>query len=478
MGLLRIDIFLRELIQLFHTLPKASDFMKRRGFFSRGIAGGAFLGGAAGLFGPNSALAKTKRNQVAFNESGKYELLLKGGTVLDPANGVNARMDVAVAKRRVAAVGTNIPASEALATVDVSGLYVSPGFLDIHLHCFYTDNNPSYRWIIADDICLPSCVTTCVDVGSSGAGTFERFKPLIDESPIRILALINNSYTGMDQGEQDPAQFRIEPMVEIAKTYPEIIVGFKTAHYWTSRPYDSVHTPWAAVDAVVEAGRRADLLAMFDFAPRPASDSYPERSYRELILQRGRPGDIHTHVFAPHIPTVTPEGNVNPDLFKARERGFFFDVAHGGGSFVYKHAAPCIRQGFLPDAISTDLHQTALRNGVVNMANVMSKILNLGVSIEEVIRMSTSNPARIIRRPELGSLKEGNVADIAVFEVQHGDFSFNDVGGAMNYGDKKIQPHMTVFGGRILFDPAGLSRPYWETIPKDHRYWRPLAQPF
>jgi dihydroorotase len=112
------------------------------------------------------------------------------------------------------------------------------------------------------------------------------------------------------------------------------------------------------------------------------------------------------------------------------------------------------------------------------MANVMTKILNLGVSLEKVIRMSTVNPARMIRRPELGDLKAGNVADIAVFEIQKGDFAFNDVGAAKNYGDKKIQPVMTIIGGRILFDPAGLSKPYWETIPKEDRYWRPLAQPW
>ncbi|MFA6471080.1 MAG: amidohydrolase/deacetylase family metallohydrolase [Candidatus Latescibacterota bacterium] len=466
--------------------------MKRRGFITKAVAGGAVLGGTAGMLSPRSILAKseahpsaseahlskTGRREVIISQTGKYELLLKGAHVIDSANGVNSRMDVAVDGGKIAAAGTNIPQAEARRTVDLSGLYLTPGFLDIHLHCFYTDDPPGWRWIIADDLCLPSCVTTCVDVGSSGAGTFEQFKKLIDRSPMRILALINNSFTGMHEGEQDPAQFKIEPMVEIAQTYPKIIVGFKTAHYWPSKPYDSLHAPWAAVDAVVEAGRRANLPAMFDFAPRPASGGYPERSYRELILKRGRPGDIHTHVFSPSIPTVTPEGKVNPDLFKARERGFVFDLGHGGGSFVFKHAAPCIEQGFLPNSISTDLHQISLRNGTVNMANVMSKMMSLGVSLENVIRMSTVNPARIINRPDLGDIKVGNTADIAVFEVQKGNFSFVDVGGAKNFGDRRIQPLMTIFGGKILFDPAGLSKPCWETIPKNDSYWNPPVQPW
>jgi dihydroorotase len=452
--------------------------MKRRFFLGKSMTGGALLGGAAGLFSPGSVLANTPRKEVLINSGGEYELLLKGAHVIDPANNVNRVMDVAVSHGKIDEVNSNIPETAARRTVDVSGLYLSPGFVDIHLHCFYKDDPPGWRWIIADDICLPSCVTTCVDVGSSGAGTFEQFKKLIDRSPIRILALLNNSFTGMHEGEQDPSQFKIEPMVEMAKTYPEIIVGFKTAHYWSSNPYDNIHTPWAAVDAVVDAGRRANLPAMFDFAPRPASDGYPARSYRELILQRGRPGDIHTHVFAPNIPTVTPEGKVNPDLFKARDRGFLFDLGHGGGSFVYKHAAACIKQGFMPDSISTDLHQVSLRNGTVNMANVMSKILNLGVSLEKVIRLSTSNPANMIKRNDLGNIKVGNVADIAIFEVQKGDFSFVDVMGAKSYGDRKIQPLMTIFGGNILYDPAGLSKQCWETIPKNDSYWKPPAQPW
>jgi dihydroorotase len=446
----------------------------------RSLVAGSTMGGLT--ITSQSALAQ-RRNETVFQETGIYDLLLKNGHVIDPGNNINQEMtDIAVAEKKIAMVGRNIPADQAKVTIDVSGMYISPGFVDIHVHGFFNDPlclEPGYRWVILDDMCYPSGVTTAVDTGSSGAGNFPLFKKALDKMRTRIFALLNISYPGMKGGgEQDPSTFRIEPMVEMAKTYPDRIAGFKTAHYWTGQPYDSVHTPWASVDALVEAGRKASLPVMFDFNPRPPSGSYPARSYRELILERGRPGDIHTHVFAAHIPTIQPDGKINPDLFKARERGFIFDVGHGAGSFVYKHAIPAIKQGFLPDSISTDLHGDNTCGPVVNMANVMSKIMNIGVPLDMVIRLSTVNPAREINHPELGTLSIGNIADIAVFEVLNGSYSWVDTSGGRNYGDKKIQNIMTIAGGSPVFDPAGLSYPCWENIPKNSRYWNPPVQPW
>ena len=380
-------------------------------------------------------------------------------------------MDVAVADGKIAAVGRKIPVSDSKKTVDVSGLYVSPGFLDNHIHAFYTDTARPYSWIKADDLCIPYGVTTALDVGSSGAYTFEEFKKIIDNTRMKLLVLLNISPTGMDKGEQDPSTFNIGAMVECAKKYPDIIVGFKTAHYWAGQPYDNVHTPWASVDAVVEAGRRADLPVMFDFHPRPASGGYPVRSYREFILERARSGDIHTHCYAQHIPALTPEGKANPDVFKAKERGFLFDIGHGGGSFVWRNAIPAIEQGYLPDSISTDLHAGSRCGKAVSMIHVMSKILSIGVPLEEVIRMSTINPARHINRNDLGSLTIGHTADIAVFEQIKGNFSYLDTSGGREYSKKKLQNVMTILDGGIVYDPAALSYPYWRDIPEDNRYW-------
>ncbi len=441
--------------------------MKRRSFLGTSLA----LGGAMAAY-PGSAMAK-RRAEPIIRENGKYDLLLKGGNVMDPANGMNAdRTDVAVADGKIAAVDRNIPSEQAKLVIDASDLHVTPGFIDIHAHIFYTDDPPNYRWVIADDICWPSGVTTVVDPGSSGAGTFPELLKIIERSKTRTLALINNSYTGMDEGEQDPRLFKVDEMIRTAREHPDVVVGFKTAHYWSGRPYDDLHTPWAAVDAVMEAGRAMDLPGMFDFSPRPPSDGHPARSYRGLILEKTRAGDIHTHCFAPHIPVLGEDGKVNPDIFKAQEKGFIFDVGHGAGSFVWKWAVPSIEQGYLPDTISTDLHSHNTCGPVINMAFVMSKFLCMGLTLEQVIERSTIRPAKVINQSDLGALTVGNPADIALFEVLKGDFSFVDVRGGKNYGDKMIHNIMTVAGGRVGFDPYGLSLPYWEDVPKDSRYWQ------
>ncbi|MCD6308147.1 MAG: amidohydrolase family protein, partial [Candidatus Latescibacteria bacterium] len=251
----------------------------------------------------------------------------------------------------------------------------------------------------------------------------------------------------------------------------DTILGFKIAHYWTTQPYDSIHTPWANVDAVMKAGRAADLPVMFDWYPRVASGGYPARTYRELILEKSRPGDIHTHCFARHIPVLTENGEVNPDIFKAQERGFIFDLGHGAGSFVYRNAVPAIKQGYIPDSFGTDMHRGNVNGPVINMSFVISKMLNIGVPLAEVIRRSTVNPARIMRRPELGTLTEGRVADIAIFDVQKGSYCYLDTSGGKFCGDRIVRPLLTMAGGKVVFDPTGLTYPIWEKIPKDDDYW-------
>ena len=271
-------------------------------------------------------------------------------------------------------------------------------------------------------------------------------------------------------GENDPGQFKIYPMLAQAKKYPDIIVGFKTAHYCTNGPYDDIHTPWASVDALLEAGRAAELPVMIDMIPRPELGKYPSRSRKELILEKLRPGDIDTHCFKPHYVMLDENGKLREELFKAQERGIIFDVGHGGGSFVWRNAIPAIEQGFLPNSISTDLHSANTNGKVMNMANVMSKILSIGVSIEDVIRLSTINPAREINHPELGNLSVGAAADIAVFELLKGSYSFTDVRGGKNYGSEKIHNIMTLKDGEIVSDPYAVASLYWKDI-KDKNYW-------
>jgi dihydroorotase len=193
---------------------------------------------------------------------------------------------------------------------------------------------------------------------------------------------------------------------------------------------------------------------MVDFWPRP------ERTYEDLILKKMRPGDIHTHVFAQQFPIILPDGKLNPAIGNARARGVIFDVGHGAGSFWFRNAVPAFKQGFVPDSISTDLHTGDYT--VVSMNNVMSKFLAMGVPLDDVIRRSTVNPANEIRRPQLGTLSVGADADMAVLELMKGHFSYIDSGVAKMDANVRLAARMTIRGGRILYDPSGLSMVEWE----------------
>jgi len=405
---------------------------------------------------PVNTLAQTPR----------YDLLLKGGHVIDPANHVDAVMDVAVAKSKIAAVEKDIPAGQAGKVVDTSGLYVTPGLIDIHVHIghggapldWFTPEGRTHTapYGIPADIALQAGVTTMVDAGSSGADTFLLEKEeVIDRAKVRVLAFLNIVANGMQGGlEQTVDQMDPKRCADTIRKYPDIIVGVKTAHYWTEEPWDAEHIPWAAVDKAEECGQAANVPVMFDFWPRP------DRSYAELILKKMRPGDIHTHVFAQQFPILLADGKINPILAEARARGVIFDVGHGAGSFWFRNAVPAVKQGFIPDSMSTDLHTGNFT--VLSMTNVMSKFLAMGVPLNDLILRSTLNPAREIHRPELGTLSVGKDADIAVLEQLNGSFGYIDCGFARMDAKVKLIARMTVRAGRIVYDPSGLSMVEWE----------------
>lgn len=395
----------------------------------------------------------------------RYDLLLKGGHVIDPANHIDEVRDVAVFQGKIAAVEKNIPADQAGKVVDVSKLYVTPGLIDIHYHIGH--GGAPLDWFTPEarahalplgvpaDTALQSGVTTIVDAGTAGAETFLQEKEeVIDRAKVRVLAFLNIVANGMSGGlEQSLDEMDTKLCAATIKKYPDIIVGVKTAHYWTNEVWDAEHVPWAAVDRAIECGTLANVPVMFDFWPRP------DRTYEDL-LKKMRPGDIHTHVFAQQFPIILADGKINPALAEARARGVIFDVGHGAGSFWFRNAVPAEKQGFVPDSMSTDLH-TGDYN-VVSMNNVMSKFLAMGVPLDDIIRRSTVNPAAEIRRPELGTLSVGKDADIAVLELMKGRFSYIDCGVARMDGNVKLEARMTIRAGRILYDPSGLSMVEWE----------------
>jgi len=396
----------------------------------------------------------------------RYDLLLKGGHVIDPANHIDELRDVAVFQGKIAAVEKNIPPEQAGKVIDVSKLYVTPGLIDIHYHVGH--GGAPLNWFapearahalplgIPADLALESGVTTIVDAGTAGAETFLLEKEeVVDKAKVRVLAFLNIVANGMSGGlEQSLDGMDSKLCAATIKKYPDLIVGVKTAHYWTKEPWDAEHVPWAAVDRAIECGTLANVPVMFDFWPRP------ERSYEDLILKKMRPGDIHTHVFAQQFPIILPDGKINPIMAEARARGVIFDVGHGSGSFWFRNAVPAEKQGFIPDSISTDLHTGNYT--VVSMNNVMSKFLAMGVPLDEVVRRSTVNPASEIQRAELGTLSIGKDADIAVLELVKGRFGYIDCGVAKMDGNVRLTARMTIRAGRILYDPSGLSMVEWE----------------
>ncbi|MFN7919916.1 MAG: amidohydrolase/deacetylase family metallohydrolase [Bryobacteraceae bacterium] len=373
-----------------------------------------------------------------------YDLLLEGGHVIDPKNGVNGRMDVAIAAGKIAAVAPSIDPSQAKETFDVAGLYVTPGLIDLHVHVFHTTGIKG-AWagdssVQPDAFSFRTGVTTMVDAGSSGWRNFETFRfSVIDRVQTRVLALINIAGLGMITDVTEQEDFDPTAVAALAKKHRDVVVGVKSAHY--QKP------DWLSVDKAVEAGTAASIPVMVDFGY-----FLPERPYYELVGKHLRPGDISTHMFRGPVPWIGADGKVYDYLKKARERGVRFDVGHGGGSFVMRSAAPVIAQGFYPDTISTDLHSGSMNAGMQDMPTTMSKMLAMGMPLAEVIRASTWTPAQSIQRPELGHLTVGAVADVAVFQLMNGDFSYADAYGARYKGKQRLIADVTLRAGRVAWN--------------------------
>lgn len=393
----------------------------------------------------------------------EYDLVLKSGHVIDAKNRLSAVRDVAVHQGKVAAVAESIDAAKAFKVVDCKGLYVTPGVIDLHVHVFAgTNERSSYAGdnsVYPDGFTFRVGVTTVVDAGCAGWRNFDVFKDtVIDRSRTRVLALANIVGAGMRGGkfEQNLDDMKAGPTAALAKKYPETVVGVKCAHY--SGP------EWTPVEEAVRAGDAAGIPVMIDFG-----SNLPERPIETLLGEKLRKGDIYTHCFAGNRRELLPDGKPNPGLFAGRKRGVYFDVGHGGGSFKWSVAAKCLEAGFPPDSISTDLHITSMNAGMQDQLNTMSKFLALGESLDDVIAQSTWNPAREIKREELGHLSPGAIADISVFSMASGDFGFFDSFGGRQKGNKKLICEMTFKDGLLAWDLNARTRQDWRELPLDYR---------
>jgi dihydroorotase len=394
----------------------------------------------------------------------RYDLLIKGGTVLDAKNGTHEIKDVAIRDHKIAAVEKDIPAKDATKTINAAGLYVTPGFVDIHVHVYAgTGLRDSYNGdnsVYPDGFTLRSCVTTVADAGSSGWKNFPDFKDrIVDRSKTRVFAFLNIVGSGMGSYPTEQNTKDMDPAAAAAmiKKFPGTIVGIKTAHFEAPE--------WTAVDRALEAGVAANVPVMVDFGV-----FRPERPYEELVTKKLRPGDISTHMYIDYIPMLDSDGKVRSYLFEAKKRGVIFDVGHGGGSFDFRQAYPAVHQGYLPDSISTDLHIVSMNAGMKDMTNVMSKFLNLDMKLEDVVQRSAWNPAREIHHEELGNLSVGADADIAIVSVEKGNFGFVDSLGGKLEGHTKLVCQMTVRDGAIVWDLNGLSKEDW----RQNKLVRPL----
>lgn len=389
-----------------------------------------------------------------------YDIVIKGGHVIDPKNNIDAVMNVAISDGKIALVSKDIDAKQATQVVDAKGMYVVPGLIDIHTHDFY-GTEPDHQYengnlgIAPDGFTFRNGVTTVVDAGSSGWRTFPTFKSqTIDVSKTRILAFLNIVGEGMRGGyEQNLNDMDPKMTALVARRYKDIIVGIKLAHY---EGHD-----WAPADRAVEAGTLAGgLPAMIDFG-----GSNPPLPIEELFLKHLRPGDIFTHCFGQlgsrEYIVDLQTNKVKPFVNEARKRGIFFDVGYGGISFAYSQAIPAVKESFFPNSISTDLHTGSMNDAMKDMLTCMNKFLAIGMPLYDVIEASTSNPAKEIKHEELGNLSVGSGADVAILDMVKGNFGLYDYTGFKVETDKKLECEMTIRAGKIVYDLNGIANPIY-----------------
>jgi dihydroorotase len=353
-----------------------------------------------------------------------YELIVRGGRVLDPSQGIDGVMDIAFAGGEVAALGRDLEVGRASMVRDATGFIVAPGLIDLHTHVYWGGTSLG---IDAEEFCRSSGVTTAVDAGSAGPGNFAGFrKHVIEPSQVRILAYLHISHAGIfafDKrvmvGESEEIRL-MNPVdaVEVATQNRDVIVGIKVRVGLHASGTQGANVLGIALQVAEEAGM--PLMCHID---------HPPPSYEEVV-ERLRPGDILTHAFRPFPNSpITAQGTVRPAVLDARKRGVLFDIGHGFGSFSFKTARAMIANGFYPDTISSDIHALCIDGPAFDQVTTLSKFLAMGVPFGDVIAMSTVNAAMALRRPDLGTLKPGSPGDATLLSLLEGDFDLFDVVG-------------------------------------------------
>lgn len=396
-----------------------------------------------------------------------YGIVIKGGHVIDPKNNINEKMDIAIeiaapsamgrpiTEPKIALIAKNIDTALALQVVNAKGMYVTPGLIDIHTHVFYGHSKTDYLSngsiaVLPDSYTFRTGVTTVVDAGGAGWKSFPTFKKnIIDLSATRVFSMLNIVGEGMRGGdfEQDVEDMDPEKTAALAIENKDHVVGFKLAHFSKA--------DWTPVERLTKAGRTADMPVMVDFGSG-------NQSLEELFFKYLRPGDIYTHSFCyvPGIrePIIDPETKlVKPFVRKAQQNGLIFDIGFGSGSFDYRTALPAMKQGFYPNTLGTDLHASSINGAMKDQMNVFSVFLAMGMDIPSIVKAATWTPALTIKKPELGNLSLGAIADLTVMSIRDGDFGFKDIVGNRQEGKQRFECQLTIKGGRVVYDLNAIS---------------------
>lgn len=373
-----------------------------------------------------------------------YDLLLRNGTVVDPGQGLNQKLDVAISGGKIAAIRVGIPEQESAHALDLSGKLVMPGLVDLHVHVY---PGGTALGVDPDESCLKHGVTTVLDCGSFGSDNFEGFKRWIAERSLtRVYGLINLSslgLTGIDRvGELANMDYADpEGAARVLHSHPHLVRGLKL------RATESV-VGGSCLPALKLARRVADEVGVpLMVHIGGARETAPE------ILKWLKAGDIVTHCATPCPNGILDgAGRVFPEVWEARERGVVFDSANGRVHFTFEMARRLLDQGFLPDAISTDLTRSSAKEIVFDLLTSMMKWLALGVPLEQVIALAALRPSQILGMADvIGSLREGMEADVTVLQWKEGEFDLRDVTGEIRTIQRRLEPLVTVRAGHLHY---------------------------